>query len=68
MTRPPGAPEVILFAAAGGRAMLMELSVMEQCYHGVMEVVSDASVTEVARRYGIGRRDISYPEPVRLPL
>jgi hypothetical protein len=29
--------------------MLVELSVMEQRYHAVMEVVSGAPVTEVAR-------------------
>ena len=33
--------------------MLVELTVMEQRYHGVMEVGSGASVTEVARRYGV---------------
>ena len=48
-----GIPAVIVFAAEGGRAMLVELSVMEQRYHGVMEVVSGASVTEVAHRYGV---------------
>jgi len=47
----------MLFAVEGGRAMLVELSVMEQRYHAVMEVVSGAPVTEVARRYGCpGRR------------
>ena len=34
-------------------AMLVELSVMEQRYHAVMEVISGAPVTEVARRYGV---------------
>jgi hypothetical protein len=34
---------VMLFAVEGGRAMLVELSVMEQRYHAVMEVVSGAS-------------------------
>ena len=33
--------------------MLVELGVMEQRYHAVMEVVSGAPVTEVARRYGV---------------
>jgi transposase-like protein len=33
--------------------MLVELSVMEQRYHAVMEVISGAPVTEVARRYGV---------------
>jgi hypothetical protein len=41
-----------LFAAKGGRAMLVELSVMAQRYHAVMEVISGASGTEVAHRYG----------------
>ena len=36
--------------------MLVELSVMEQRYHAVMEVVSGAPVTEVARRYGVSRQ------------
>jgi hypothetical protein len=50
----------MLFAAEGGRAMLVELSVMEQRYQAVMEVVSGAPVTEVARWYGISpRREIS---------
>ncbi len=49
-TARPGMPVVTLFAAEGGRAMLVELSVMEQRYHAVMEVVSGAPVTEVARR------------------
>ena len=43
-------------ARYGGRAMLVELSVMEQRYHAVMEVVSGAPVSEVARRYGMARR------------
>jgi hypothetical protein len=41
---------VTSFAAEGGWAMLVELSVMEQRYHAVMEVVSGAPVTEVAGR------------------
>jgi hypothetical protein len=48
-----GMPVVTLFAAEGGRAMLVELSVMEQRYHAVMEVFSGAPVTEVALRYGV---------------
>jgi hypothetical protein len=39
---------VVLFASEGGRAMLVELSVTEQRYHDVMEVVSGAPVTEAA--------------------
>ena len=36
--------------------MLVELSVMEQRCHLVMEVVSGAPVAEVARRYGVSRQ------------
>jgi transposase-like protein len=35
-----------------------ELSVMEQRYHAVMEVISGAPVTEVARRYGVTRQAV----------
>jgi transposase InsO family protein len=38
--------------------VLVELSVMEQRYHAVMEVVSGASVTEVASRYGVTRQAV----------
>jgi transposase len=38
--------------------MLVELSVMEQRYHAVMEVVSGAPVTEVARQYGVSRQAV----------
>jgi transposase InsO family protein len=38
--------------------MLVELSVMEQRYHAVMEVVSGAPVTEVASRYGVSRQAV----------
>ena len=48
----------MLFAAEGGRAMLVELSVMEQRYHAVMEVISGAPVAEVGRRYGVSRRAV----------
>jgi hypothetical protein len=41
-TARPGMPVVMLFAAEGGRAMLVELSVMEQRYHAVVQVVSVA--------------------------
>ena len=57
-TARPGMPVVTQFAAKGGRAMLVELSVMEQRYHAVMEVVSGAPVTEVARRYGVSRQAV----------
>jgi transposase len=38
--------------------MLVELSVMEQRYQAVMEVVSGAPVAEVARRYGVSRQAV----------
>jgi transposase len=38
--------------------MLVELSVMEQRCHLVMEVVSEAPVTEVACRYGVSRQAV----------
>jgi transposase-like protein len=38
--------------------MLVELSVMEQRYHAVMEVVCGAPVTEVARRHGVSRQAV----------
>jgi transposase InsO family protein len=38
--------------------MLVELSVMEQRYHAVMEVISGAPVTEVAVRYGVSRQAV----------
>ena len=38
--------------------MLVELSVMEQRYHAVMEVISGTPVTEVARRYGVSRQAV----------
>jgi transposase-like protein len=38
--------------------MLVELSVMEQRCHAVMEVISGAPVTEVARRYGVSRQAV----------
>jgi transposase InsO family protein len=34
------------------------LSVMEQRYHAVMEVISGAPVTEVAQRYGVSRQAV----------
>jgi hypothetical protein len=36
----------MLFAAEGGRGMLVELSIMEQRYHAVMEVVSGAQIRD----------------------
>jgi transposase-like protein len=38
--------------------MLVELSVVEQRYHAVMEVISGAPVTEVARLYGVSRQSV----------
>jgi hypothetical protein len=49
---------VIVFATEGGRAMLVELSVMGQRYHAVMEVISGVPVTEVAGRYGVTRQAV----------
>jgi transposase-like protein len=39
--------------------MLVELSVMEQRYHAVMEVLSGGfPVVEVAERYGVSRKTV----------
>jgi transposase InsO family protein len=38
--------------------VLVELSIMEQRYHAVMEVVSGAPVTQVAGRYGVSRQAV----------
>jgi hypothetical protein len=39
--------------------MLVELSVVEQRYHAVMEVISGgAPVVEVAERYGVSRKTV----------
>ena len=38
--------------------MLVELSVMEQRYRAVLEVVSGVPVTEVAERYGVSRQAV----------
>src|SRR5690349_21713343 len=38
--------------------MLVELSVVEQRYHAVMEVLADVPVTEVAERYGVSRKQV----------
>ena len=39
--------------------MLVELSVVEQRYHAVMEVVvGRVPVTEVAARYGVSRKSV----------
>ena len=38
--------------------MLVELSVVEQRYRAVLEVLEGATVTEVARRYGVARQTV----------
>jgi hypothetical protein len=38
--------------------MLVELSVMGQRHHAVMEAVSGAPVTGLARRYGVSRKAV----------
>lgn len=38
--------------------MLVELSVVEQRYHAVMEVAAGAPVVEVAARYGVSRQSV----------
>jgi transposase-like protein len=49
---------VIVFATEDGQVILVELSIMEQRYHAVMEVISGAPVTEVAGRYGVTRQAV----------
>lgn len=36
----------------------MELSVVEQRYHAVMEVAAGVAVTQVAARYGVSRQSV----------
>ncbi|MGH2777385.1 MAG: helix-turn-helix domain-containing protein [Actinomycetota bacterium] len=38
--------------------MFVELSVVEQRYHAVMEVLSGAQVADVAARYGVSRKQV----------
>lgn len=38
--------------------MLVELSVVEQRYHAVMEVAAGVAVTQVAARYGVSRQSV----------
>jgi len=39
--------------------MLVELGLVEQRYKAVLEVLNDgAAVTDVARRYGVGRQTV----------
>ena len=39
--------------------MLLELSVVEQRYHAVMEVLSGVTAVDVAERYGVSRRTVA---------
>src|SRR5215472_417070 len=57
-TARPGMPRRDVVRGGGWPAMLVELSVMEQRYHAVMEVISGAPVTEVAGRYGVTRQAV----------
>jgi hypothetical protein len=64
-----GMPRRDVDRGRGGLAILVELGVMEQRYHAVMEVVSGAPVTDVARRYGVSRQAMhGWParDPARL--
>jgi len=56
-----------LFAAGGGRALLVELRVMKQHYHAVMEVPPGAPVTEVAMRYDVRRLRQEYSSSCTIP-
>jgi transposase-like protein len=38
--------------------MLVELGLVEQRYQAVLEVLGGATVTEVARRYGVARQTV----------
>ena len=38
--------------------LLVELGVVEQRYQAVLEVLAGATVTEVARRYGVARQTV----------
>jgi len=40
--------------------MLVELSVVEQRYHAVMEVLAGAPVVKVAERYGVSRKSVHH--------
>jgi hypothetical protein len=58
--RPGTSRRGLIATGGGGRAMLVELSVMEQRYHAVMEVISGA-VTEVARLAASLEEFVGYP-------
>ena len=42
----------------GGPTVLVELGVVEQRYRAVPEVLEGATVTEVAKRYGVARQTV----------
>lgn len=50
--------DVLSLSLGGVGPILVELSVVEQRYHGVMEVLADAPVAEVAERYGVSRKQV----------
>lgn len=49
---------LIVGRVGGCGAVLVELSVVEQRYHAVMEVAAGVPVTEVAARYGVSRQSV----------
>jgi len=49
-----------------GRIVSVELGVVEQRYQAVLEVLGGATVTDVARRYGVARRRCGVAAPVCL--
>lgn len=49
----------VVHAVSGkGRIVLVELGVVEQRYQAVLEVLRGATVTDVARRYGVARQTV----------
>ncbi|SCE79609.1 Helix-turn-helix domain-containing protein [Micromonospora viridifaciens] len=40
------------------RRVLVEMSVMEQRYHAVQEVLAGSTVTDVAERFGVSRQAV----------
>ena len=52
----PGLASAAVVVAEGPGLVLVELSVVEQRYHAVMELLSGGvPVTEIAERYGVSR-------------
>jgi hypothetical protein len=47
--------------------VLVELSVVEQRYQAVLQVLSGASVTEVAHRFGVSRQAVHLAGPSARP-